>query len=156
MGFARGASEGAGCVFGGCLMLLVLKILGPILLIAAVVYWVANTPQVKHATLAKALQDNPPPRAVGEPKAVPVPEVIPEPTEPPPKGEANPPAPDDTAAKAEAARRENVAAFRVTTARDLWSAGKKDKAREWLRGVIADYADTKAANDAQKLLDEWK
>jgi len=64
------------------------------------------------------------------------------------------PAPAD--AKDEAERRESAAAFKLQTARTLIARDKKDDARAKLQDVIKNYPETKAADEAKKLLDEIK
>lgn len=52
--------------------------------------------------------------------------------------------------------KENTAAFKLSNAKALLKEGKKDRAREYLDEIIRDYPDTKAANEAKKLIDTLK
>lgn len=58
--------------------------------------------------------------------------------------------------KAEAEKRESAAAFKVDSARNLIARDKKDDARAKLEDVIKTYPETKAADEARKLLAEFK
>lgn len=64
--------------------------------------------------------------------------------------------PGETDAKAAAAQRESNAAFKLDSAKELINAGKKDKARERLDDIVKNFADTKAAEEAKKLLESLK
>ena len=64
--------------------------------------------------------------------------------------------PPDVDAKAEAVKRETIAAFRLESAKELIATGKKDKARDRLEDIVKNYADTKAADEAKKLLETLK
>jgi S1-C subfamily serine protease len=59
-------------------------------------------------------------------------------------------------AKAEAARKESAAAFKLDSAKELIAAGKKEKAKERLEDIVKNYAETKSADEAKKLLDTLK
>jgi S1-C subfamily serine protease len=58
--------------------------------------------------------------------------------------------------KADAEKRESAAAFKLDSARNLIARDKKADARAKLEEVIKTYPDTKAADQARKLLDEIK
>lgn len=66
---------------------------------------------------------------------------------------STPPAKSEAPAKTEIDK-EKVAAGRLELIRELIQAGKKDRAKERLKELLADYPDTKAATDAKKLLDD--
>lgn len=65
-------------------------------------------------------------------------------------------APGESDAKAEAARKEASAAFKLESAKELIAAGKKDKAKERLDDIVKNFPDTKAAEEAKKLLETLK
>ncbi len=66
--------------------------------------------------------------------------------------ETTKPAPVEPDAKAEAAKRESTAEFKLSSAKEFIANGKKDKARERLEDITKNFADTKSAVEAKKLL----
>jgi serine protease Do len=65
-------------------------------------------------------------------------------------------APSESDAKAEAAKKEASASFKLDSAKELIAAGKKDKAKERLDDIVKNYADTKVADEAKRLLETLK
>ncbi len=61
-------------------------------------------------------------------------------------------APAEPDLKAEAAKRESTAEFKLSSAKEFIANGKKDKARERLEDITKNFADTKSADEAKKLL----
>jgi hypothetical protein len=57
-------------------------------------------------------------------------------------------------AKEKAERDEQQAATRLNMAKSLLRDGKKGRAEEWLRRIIREQSDTKAAVEAKKLLND--
>lgn len=67
-----------------------------------------------------------------------------------------PAAPAAVDPKEEAKKRQSAAEFKLSSAKEFIAAGKKDKARERLEDIIANYADTKGVDEAKKLLETLK